>query len=51
MVIMNSIIHQSLFGVNYPVTESIELISQFDLIKISDDESITGVSLGFVAGI
>ncbi|MCK5037403.1 MAG: hypothetical protein KAS73_16005, partial [Candidatus Sabulitectum sp.] len=39
------------FGVNCPVTESIELISQFDLIRVGDGETITGVSFGFVAGI
>ena len=39
------------FGVNYLVTESIELISQVDLIKISDDETLAAVSFGFVAGI
>jgi len=39
------------FGINCPVTESIELILQFDLIRVSDDEIITGVSFGFVAGI
>ncbi len=39
------------FGINFPVTESIEMISQFDLINTGDDETQTGVSFGFVAGV
>lgn len=39
------------FGVNYPVTESIELISQFDLINSGEDKTETGISFGFVAGV
>lgn len=39
------------FGIKFPATESIELISQFDLIDAGDDETIKGISFGFVAGI
>ncbi|NOQ22768.1 MAG: hypothetical protein GQ565_09020 [Candidatus Aegiribacteria sp.] len=39
------------FGVNFPVTESIEMITQFDLINTGDDETQTGISFGFVAGV
>ncbi|MCK4806292.1 MAG: hypothetical protein KAT09_01525 [Candidatus Aegiribacteria sp.] len=39
------------FGVNFPVTESIELISQFDLINTGEEETETGISFGFVAGV
>ena len=38
-------------GVNIPVTESVELISEFDLINIGDDETAAAVSVGFVAGV
>lgn len=38
------------FGINFPVTESIEMISQFD-INQTDDDAVTGASIGFVAGI
>ncbi len=39
------------FGLNCPVSDSVELISQFDLNMTSDDKTISGISFGFVAGI
>ena len=38
-------------GFNYMVSNSVELISQFDIVTATDEETITGASIGFVAGI
>ncbi len=39
------------FGINFPVNESVEAISQFDLVNGDNDESEIGISFGFVAGV
>jgi len=39
------------FGINFPVNESIEAISQFDLVNGDNDENEIGISFGFVAGV
>jgi len=38
------------FGANFPVTDSIELITQFDLIN-GEEKTESGISFGFVAGV
>ncbi|MCK5036481.1 MAG: hypothetical protein KAS73_11350, partial [Candidatus Sabulitectum sp.] len=37
------------FGVNFPMNESIEAISQIDLVNGDNDENEIGISFGFVA--
>ena len=39
------------FGVNFPVNESIEAVSQFDFVNGDNDENEIGISFGFVAGV
>lgn len=39
------------FGINFPLNESIEAISQFDLVNGDNDETEIGISFGFVAGV
>ncbi|MBN2587712.1 MAG: hypothetical protein JXR55_10505 [Candidatus Fermentibacteraceae bacterium] len=38
-------------GVNFPIIESIEGITQFDVINSGEDEIETGISVGIVAGV
>lgn len=39
------------FGINFPLNESVEAISQFDLVNGDNDETEIGISFGFVAGV